>query len=192
MTGPVGLGPVVRVCVFCGKSDGARPAYAAAATELGRHLADSGVGLVTGGGGRGLMRHVADGALAAGGEVIGIMPRALQARGTHPGLSQLEIVSDMHTRKARMGELATVFVALPGGIGTLEEIVEAWTWAQLGLRRKPCGLLNTEGFYTPLITMAGRMVDDGFLPGSDRELLVVDPDPRSLVAALLATAATAA
>src|SRR6185503_14872599 len=141
-----------RLCVFCGSSPGHDPAYGAAAAQLGRVLAERGIGLVYGGGRVGLMGILADAALAAGGEVIGVIPQALLDREIgHRGLTQLRVVDSMHSRKALMGDLADGFIALPGGIGTLEELFEVWTWAQLGLHRKPCGLLDANGFYAPLV-----------------------------------------
>src|SRR5689334_13523463 len=134
---------VKRVCVFCGSSPGARPAYAAAAAALARCLVTRGLGLVYGGGNVGLMGVLADAALAAGGEVIGVIPRALvDLEVAHTGLRDLRVVDSMHERKATMAELADAFVALPGGMGTLEELFEVWTWAQLGLHAKPCALLD--------------------------------------------------
>ncbi|MBF3199764.1 TIGR00730 family Rossman fold protein, partial [Pseudomonas aeruginosa] len=135
------------VCVFCGASPGASPVYQEAAVALGRHLAERGLTLVYGGGAVGLMGTVADAALAAGGEVIGIIPQSLQeAEIGHKGLTRLEVVDGMHARKARMAELADAFIALPGGLGTLEELFEVWTWGQLGYHAKPLGLLEVNGF----------------------------------------------
>jgi uncharacterized protein (TIGR00730 family) len=139
---------VKRVCVFCGSSPGARPGYRAAAQALGAAIAKRGLGLVYGGAHVGLMGVVADAALAEGGEVIGVLPRALETKElAHRNLSALYVVESMHERKALMAELSDAFVALPGGIGTLEEIFEAWTWTQLGLHEKPCALLDVEGYY---------------------------------------------
>ena len=136
-----------RVCVFCGSSIGAKPAYAEAARNMGRLIAERRIGLVYGGGNVGLMGVIADAALEAGGEVIGVIPLALADREiAHTGLTQLHIVDSMHTRKAMMAELSDAFIAMPGGVGTFEELFEAITWTQLGLHRKPCGLLNVDGF----------------------------------------------
>lgn len=136
-----------RLCVFCGSSSGRDPAYSVLAAQLGRTLAQRRIGLVYGGGRVGLMGVLADAALAAGGEVIGVIPKTLLDREVgHRGLTQLRVVDSMHARKALMAELADGFVALPGGIGTLEELFEVWTWAQLGMHRKPCGLLDVGGF----------------------------------------------
>jgi len=146
-----------RLCVFCGSSPGHDPAHGASAAQLGRVLAERGIGLVYGGGRVGLMGILADAALAAGGEVIGVIPQALLDREIgHRGLTQLRVVDSMHARKALMGELAEGFIALPGGIGTLEELFEVWSWAQLGLHRKPCGLLDVNGFFAPLVDFLDR------------------------------------
>ena len=135
------------ICVFCGASPGATPIYQEAAEALGRHLAENGIQLVYGGGAVGLMGMVANAALAAGGEVIGIIPQSRKdAEVGHSGLTRLEVVDGMHARKARMAELSDAFIALPGGLGTLEELFEVWTWGQLGYHAKPLGLLEVNGF----------------------------------------------
>ncbi len=171
-----------RVCVYCGSNPGTRPEYRAAAENLGRLLAEQGLGLVYGGGGVGLMGVVADAVLAAGGEVVGVMPAALIAREVgHKGLSDLRVVETMHERKALMVELADGFLALPGGIGTMDELFEVWTWAQLGSHHKPCAVLNVAGYYTPLLTFLDHMVDNGFLRAEHRRQLVVDEEPASLL-----------
>lgn len=157
------------VCVFCGASPGASPVYQEAAVALGRHLAERGLTLVYGGGAVGLMGTVADAALAAGGEVIGIIPQSLQeAEIGHKGLTRLEVVDGMHARKARMAELADAFIALPGGLGTLEELFEVWTWGQLGYHAKPLGLLEVNGFYDPLLTFLDHLVDERFVRAEHR------------------------
>src|SRR4051812_27496968 len=172
-----------RLCVFCGSSLGHAPAYAASAAQLGRVLAQRGIGLVYGGGRVGLMGVLADAALAAGGEVIGVIPQALVERELgHRGLTQLRVVDSMHARKALMGELAAGFIALPGGIGTLEELFEVWSWAQLGLHRKPCGLLDVDGFFTPLVDFLDRQVEAGFIHPKYRALLAVATTPEELLA----------
>ncbi len=164
-----------RICVFCGSSPGKDPAHLAAAREAGRTLARRGLGLVYGGGSVGLMGAVADGALAEGGEVVGVIPKALQLRElAHARLTSLHVVSSMHERKARMAELAHGFVALPGGMGTLEEFAEILTWAQLGLHAKPCGLLDVDGYYRPLIQFFDRAVEQGFVHPEHRALVLVD------------------
>jgi uncharacterized protein (TIGR00730 family) len=170
-----GMQPIQRICVFCGSAAGVDPAYAEAARAFGQALAGRGLGLVFGGGQVGLMGIIADAALAAGGEVIGVLPHALQARELgHQGLTQLHVVAGMHERKAMMAELSDGFVALPGGLGTLEELFEVWTWAMLGLHRKPVCLLDVGGYWGPLLAMVERMVDEGFVIGSHRRMLVVD------------------
>jgi uncharacterized protein (TIGR00730 family) len=170
------------VCVFCGSHTGSDPAYAEAATVLGRTLARRGATLVYGGGHVGLMGVVADAALGAGGEVIGVMPKALVEREIgHTGLTKLHVVSSMHERKAMMSELSDGFVALPGGNGTLEEFFEVLTWAQLGEHGKPCGLLNVAGYYDPLLAVFDRMVEKEFLKTEHRGLVLVEEDPSALL-----------
>jgi uncharacterized protein (TIGR00730 family) len=170
------------ICVFCGSSPGNDPAYAEAAQRLGRTLAERGTKLVYGGGHVGLMGVVADAALAAGGEVIGVMPRSLVDREIgHNGLTKLHVVGSMHERKALMSELSDGFVALPGGNGTLEEFFEVLTWAQLGEHGKPCGLLNVAGYYDPLLKVFDRMVEKNFLGKAHRELVLVEVDPSDLL-----------
>lgn len=174
-----------RVCVFCGSSPGARPAYLDAARSLGSLLARSGVGLVYGGASVGLMGAVADAALAAGGEVVGVIPGALAAKEiAHAGLTRLEVVASMHERKARMADLADGFVALPGGMGTLEELSEVLTWGQLGLHRKACGLLDVAGYWQPLVAFLDHAVEERFLRREDRALLLVHEEPVALLEAL--------
>jgi len=170
------------ICVFCGSSPGNDPAYAEAARRLGRTLAERDTTLVYGGGHVGLMGVVADAALEAGGEVIGVMPRSLVDREIgHKGLTKLHVVGSMHERKALMSELSDGFVALPGGNGTLEEFFEVLTWAQLGEHGKPCGLLNVAGYYDPLLKVFDQMVEKDFLRGAHRELVLVADDPSSLL-----------
>lgn len=181
-----------RICVFCGSSAGRRPEYRAAAEELGRILAARGLELVYGGGNVGLMGFVADACMAAGGGVIGVIPEALVGREVsgraveHVGITRLEVVDSMHTRKARMAELADGFIALPGGFGTFEELFEILTWAQLGFHQKPIGLLDTAGYYDPLLTLCDRAVSEGFLRTANRELLLAGTDPARLLDALAA------
>jgi uncharacterized protein (TIGR00730 family) len=172
-----------RLCVFCGSNSGHDPAYGELAAQLGRALAQRRIGLVYGGGRVGLMGVLADAALAAGGEVIGVIPKALLDREVgHRGLTQLRVVDSMHARKALMVELAEGFVALPGGIGTLEELFEVWTWAQLGMHRKPCGLLDVGGFFTPLVSFLDHVVATGFLRSTTRAMLAVAASPDELLA----------
>ncbi|MCA9607237.1 MAG: TIGR00730 family Rossman fold protein [Myxococcales bacterium] len=162
-----------RVCVYCGSAPGKRPAYQEAAAAVGRSLARRGVGLVYGGAAVGTMGIVADAALAEGGEVIGVMPRQLDEREiAHRGLTELHVVSGMHERKAKMTALSDAFLALPGGFGTLDELFEALTWSQLGIHAQPVGLWNVEGYWTPLISLLDRMVDEGFLAPANRARLV--------------------
>ncbi|MDX1649446.1 MAG: TIGR00730 family Rossman fold protein [Myxococcota bacterium] len=176
-----------RVCVFCGSSPGARPGYVAAARALGRLLAERGVGVVTGGGCVGLMGAVADAALDAGGEVIGVIPHHLVSREVaHPGLSELLEVDTMFERKRRMMELSDGFVSLPGGVGTLDELFEILTWDQLGLLAKPCALLDVEGYWEPLRSVLDRMVDERFLRPVHRALLLHAGTPEEALALLAA------
>jgi uncharacterized protein (TIGR00730 family) len=171
-----------RVCVFCGSSPGTNPAYLDAARAMGRALAERKIGLVYGGGSTGLMGAVADAALAAGGEVVGVIPRALQLRElAHTGLTHLHVVGSMHERKSRMAELAQGFVALPGGLGTLEELAEILTWAQLGLHARPVGLLDVAGFWAPIVAFVDHAVQEGFVRPENRQLLTVAADPAALL-----------
>ena len=173
--------------MFCGSSPGARPAYGEAAEELGRLLVAEGIGLVYGGGKVGLMGRLADAVLAEGGEAIGVLPESLVAKEIgHPGLEDLRVVDSMHERKALMAELADAFVALPGGLGTLEELFEVYTWAQLGLHRKPCALLDVEGYYEGIATFLSHAVEERFLREDYREMLIVEQEPRLLVERLRA------
>jgi uncharacterized protein (TIGR00730 family) len=172
----------MRVCVFCGSATGRGPRYLDAAADLGRLLASRGITLVYGGARVGTMGTLADAALAAGGEVIGVIPSGLFSQETpHDGVTKLHVVADMHERKAKMAELADGFLALPGGIGTLEELFEVWTWAYLGIHRKPIGLVDLDGFYQPLITMADHMVAEGFLRPATRSMIKVAADPADLL-----------
>ncbi len=174
-----------RVCVFCGSSAGASPGYVETARLLGGELARRGLGLVYGGASVGLMGAVADGALAAGGEVVGVIPGALEAKElAHSGLTRLEVVSSMHERKARMADLADGFLALPGGMGTLEEMAEILTWAQLGLHRKPCALLDVGGYWQPLVAFFDHAVEERFLRREHREALLVGREPAALLDAM--------
>ncbi len=171
-----------RICVFCGSSTGVNPAYAEKAKALGRTLARRGLGLVYGGGGVGLMGALADAALAAGGEVVGVIPRALQLRElAHARLTTLHVVASMHERKAKMADLAHGFVALPGGMGTLEEFAEILTWAQLGLHARPCGLLDVAGYWRPLVAFFDHAVSSGFIRPEHRALVLVEEDPDALL-----------
>jgi uncharacterized protein (TIGR00730 family) len=181
-----------RLCVFCGSSAGHDPAYGALAAQMGRTLAQRGIGLVYGGGRVGLMGVLADAALAAGGEVIGVIPKALLDREHgHGSLSELRVVDSMHARKALMAELADGFVALPGGIGTLEELFEVWTWGQLGIHRKPCGLLDIAGFFAPLVSFLDHVVAAGLLGKTTRAMLTVATSPDDLLSQFTAYKAPA-
>jgi uncharacterized protein (TIGR00730 family) len=160
------------VCVFCGSSLGNAPSYLRAAKDLGTLIASRGIRLIYGGASVGLMGAVADAAIAAGGEVEGVLPKALEEKElAHRGLSRLHVVSSMHERKAKMAELADGFIALPGGAGTLEEIFEIWTWAQLGFHRKPAGFLDVDGFYAALKTFIDHTVKEGFMRPGHRDIL---------------------
>ena len=164
----------MRWCVFCGASAGRDPRFVAYAAELGRALAERGVGLIYGGGRVGMMGALADAAVAAGGEVIGIIPRTLEEQEVaHQGISDLRVVESMHERKALMAELAHGFVALPGGFGTFEEFCEAVTWVQLGIQEKPCLLANLDGYYDPLVAMFDQGVDSGFINARSRAIVTV-------------------
>ncbi|WP_407178853.1 TIGR00730 family Rossman fold protein [Bradyrhizobium sp. STM 3562] len=165
------------VCVFCGSSVGRDPVYRNAAISAGEALARAGLSLVYGGGKVGLMGAIADAVVAAGGRAIGVIPRALLEREiAHAGLSELHVVETMHERKTKMADLSDGFIALPGGAGTLEEFFEQWTWAQLGIHGKPCGLLNVKDYFQPLIAMIEKAVAEGFVAKRYADMLVVASD----------------
>lgn len=171
-----------RVCVFCGSSPGRDAIFLDAADRLGRTLARRGLELVYGGAHVGLMGRVADAALAEGGHVIGVIPRSLVEREiAHTGLSELRIVSSMHERKALMEQLSDAFVALPGGVGTFEEMCEIFTWGQLGLHAKPCALMNVRGYYGPFLQLLDNAVDMGFLRPEHRAMVLVEEEPDALL-----------
>ena len=171
-----------RICVFCGSSAGVDAAYLAAARAMGATLARRKLGLVYGGARIGLMGAMADSVLAGGGDVVGVIPRALaQKEVAHTGLTDLRIVESMHERKAMMMRLAAGFVAMPGGFGTLDEVCEALTWAQLGLHGKPCGLLNVRGYFDRLLTFLDHATGERFLQPEHRAMLLVSPDPDELL-----------
>jgi len=173
---------VNRICVYTGSSSGAHPAYAEAATAFGRTLAEQGVGLVYGGARVGCMGIVADAALAAGGEAIGVIPQALVDREiAHTGLTDLHVVGSMHERKLLMSELADGFVALPGGTGTLDELFEVYTWTQLGMQSKPLGLLDVRGYYALLAGFLDHAVAERFITPEHRGMLVVEREPAALL-----------
>jgi uncharacterized protein (TIGR00730 family) len=180
---PVDRPPFRSICVFCGASSGGDPRYAAAAAFVGRRLAERGIQLVYGGGRRGLMGTVADAALAAGGRVVGVIPRGLVDRElAHPGVSELRIVDTLHERKAEMAALAEAFIALPGGLGTLEELAEVLSWAQLELHVKPIGLLDVDGYFGHLEAFLDHAVSEGFVAERHRRLLLRDDDLDGLLA----------
>lgn len=179
------------IAVFCGSNPGATNAYAQGAETLGRTLADAGITLVYGGSNRGLMKALADSVLSRGGKVHGIMTESLRERGQfHPGLTRHEIVPTLSVRKARMIELADAFIALPGGIGTIEELMVVWSMNQLGEMDKPLGLLDIAGFFSPFLRFLDGMVDTRFLPPAHRQSICVDPDPTALLEKLRTYKAT--
>lgn len=174
-----------RLCVFCGSSSGKGDTYEAAARLLGRTLAEAGIKVVYGGASVGLMGTLADAALEAGGEVIGVIPKSLQEREiSHKNLTDLRVVGSMHERKALMSDLSDGFVAMPGGAGTLEEFFEVWTWAQLGEHSKPCGLLNVDGYYDPLLNFLDHVATQGFLSEKHRDMVLVEKEPKPLLESL--------
>jgi uncharacterized protein (TIGR00730 family) len=178
---------MLRICVFCGSRMGASPLYREAARGFGTLLAERGLGLVYGGGRVGLMGTLADAVLAAGGSVWGVIPRALaDLEVAHAGLTDLAVVGSMHERKARMADLADAFVALPGGLGTLDELFEIWTWFQLGIHGKPIGLLNVGGYFDSLLAFLNRTVEEGFVHPTDRATAIVDDDPARLLDRMMA------
>jgi uncharacterized protein (TIGR00730 family) len=178
---------MTNVCVFCGSAPGSDPAYAAAARAVGAELARRGLGLVYGGGRVGLMGEVANGALAAGGTVVGVIPEALSAKEiAHDGVTELVIVGTMHARKALMADRSDAFLALPGGFGTCDELFEILTWGQLGIHRKPVGLLNVNGFFTPLLAWLDHVVAAGLLKPKHRGLLLASESAPDLLDQLAA------
>lgn len=175
-------GELKRVCVFCGSNSGLRADYRIAAQGLAVALAHRGFGLVYGGGNVGLMGHVADAMLQAGGQVIGVIPRALRDKEVaHQGVTELRVVDTMHQRKAMMHELSDAFIALPGGFGTLDEFFEILTWSQLGIHAKPCGLLNVAGYYDSLLAMLDHAVGEGFLWPAHRRMVIAEKDAAVLL-----------
>jgi len=181
-----------RICVFCGSSAGNKPIYRGEAEALGRLLAARGIELVYGAGNIGLMGAVADACLEAGGTVIGVIPEALMGKEVagrpvdHRALTHIEVVDSMHTRKARMAELADGFIALPGGFGTFEEFCEILTWGQLGFHAKPMGLLNVQGFYDPLLSLFDHAVDEGFLRPQNRAMVLAEIEIERLLTRMAA------
>jgi uncharacterized protein (TIGR00730 family) len=178
---------IKQLCVFCGSSSGNDPAYLSAANYLGRELSTAGIGLVFGGGRVGLMGVLANAVLSTGGRAVGVMPKSLfEKEIAHTSLTKLHIVNSMHERKALMADLADAFILLPGGFGSWEEFCEIFTWLQLGIHRKPCGVLNVAGYYDSLVLQASRAVSDGFVPASHLESLMIETDPRRLLSRLAA------
>ena len=185
------MADIDSVCVFCGSAKGVDSAYLDAASAFAREAVRRGLRLVYGGASVGLMGALADAALAAGGEVIGVIPRALVDREiAHRGLTELRVVATMHERKGMMAELADAFVALPGGLGTLEELFEIWTWGMLGFHDKPYGVLDTGGYYAPLVRFLDHARDQGFIPRSQRAMLSEHGTPAGLLDALLGATAS--
>ena len=179
---------MARICVFCASTPGLRPSYAEGARALARALVEGGHSLVYGGGNVGLMGVIADAVMAQGGEVVGVIPHTLMAREIgHTGVTRLHVVDSMHERKALMADLSDAFVALPGGVGTFEELFEAITWTQLGLHRKPCGLLNVDGFYDGLLQFLDHAWAEGFIKPETRAIVSAGTDPAALLRTLLAT-----
>ncbi|MBJ7538083.1 TIGR00730 family Rossman fold protein [Marinomonas transparens] len=171
----------MNVAVFCGSAAGHTPDFANAVKALGHYFAQQGIAVVYGGGNVGLMGVIADSVIAGGGQVIGVIPEHLRDRElAHPNLTELHVVADMHERKAKMAALADAFVALPGGVGTLEEIFEVWTWGQLGLHAKPCAFYNVNGFYDPLFSMVESMQQAGFVKAQYLDMLIREQTPELL------------
>lgn len=174
-----------RICVFCGSNKGVRAEYVLAAKAMGQALVKRNIGLVYGGGNVGLMGVIADAMLAEGGEVIGVIPQGLVAREVaHQHLTEQRIVGTMHERKALMAELSDAFIAMPGGMGTFDELCEILTWAQLGIHQKSCGILNVENYFTPLLTMFDHAMNEGFLRAEHRALVLDASEPEQLLDAL--------
>ncbi len=180
------MSAIKYLCVYCGSRPGRLPAYTEAATALAQALVKHQIGLVYGGASIGLMGTVADEVLALGGDVIGVIPKALAHKEVaHPNLTQMHVTASMHERKTLMAELADGFIALPGGIGTFEELFEIWTWAQLGFHHKPCGLLNVAGYYDHLIQFLDHVQAEQFVKKPTRDLLIIEDDPEALLTRFL-------
>lgn len=174
--------PLRSVCVFCGSRPGERPEYVTATRELGEEIARRGLLLIYGGGQVGLMGQLADAARRVDGEVVGVIPHSLERKEVgHQGLTRLEVVDSMHERKARMSELSDAFIALPGGLGTLEELFETWTWGQLGIHPKPLGLLDVEGYYEQLSGFLDHATEEGFIDAEHRSMVLRETSPAALL-----------
>jgi len=177
---------IKRICVYCGSSSGKKPDYAQQARSLAEHLLEQNIGLVYGGANIGIMGEVANAVLQGGGEVMGIIPKSLARKEVaHFGLSDLRVVDSMHQRKTIMADESDGFIALPGGIGTLEELFEILTWAQLGFHQKPCGLLNVESYYDDLERFLNKAVDQGFVRKQHRDMLLIKAEPAELLTSML-------
>jgi uncharacterized protein (TIGR00730 family) len=176
---------IKAVCVYCGSSNGAKPVYAEAAKAFGRALVEADMSLVYGGGRVGLMGLIADEVLACGGRAVGVIPELLLNKEVgHTDLTELHVVPDMHERKKKMADLSDAFVAMPGGVGTFEELFEVYTWAQLGYHRKPVALLDVDGYYDPLLAMLRHTVEEGFMRAAYLDMLQVASDPPAMIALL--------
>ena len=174
------------IAVFCGSNEGNKPVYGQVAQCLGRCLADNSITLIYGGAKVGLMGRVADGALDADGAVVGVIPEHLvQKEISHEGITELKIVSTLHQRKQAMADLADAFILLPGGVGSLEEFFEIWTWAQLGLHMKPMGILNIDGFYDELLVMCEKLVENGFVKKTHHDIIQIAENPEELIGKLV-------
>jgi hypothetical protein len=181
--------PTFSICVYCGSKPGDEPAFTESAVQVGQWIAQHGGQLVYGGGRNGLMGVVADATLAAGGRVVGVIPRALvEKEWAHNGCTELHVVENMHERKSMMAERADAFIALPGGIGTFEEFFEVWTWRQLGYHNKPIGLLNLNGYYDPLLSFLNSVVKHRFMDTWQMDLIQTDPDAQKLLPSLIQAA----
>ena len=175
-----------HIAVYCGSAVGRNPAYAAGARRLGTLMAERSIGLICGGGGIGLMKEIADAVLVAGGQAIGVIPEPMVRCGlAHAGLTRLHVVATMHERKEMMARIADAFIALPGGYGTFEELLETLTWNQIGIHHKPCGVLNVAGYYDPMLAQFDRATNEGLLQPEWRKLILSDPEPAELLDRLL-------
>lgn len=173
---------IQRICVFCGANIGSKPAYVKEAELLAQEFVEHGISLVYGGGNVGIMRILANAMMEKKGQVIGVIPKALEDRElAHRGLTKLYVVSSMHERKALMADLSDGFILFPGGIGSLDEFFEIWTWSQLGIHQKPIGILNVEDYFNPLISLIDHVVNEGFLRESHRQTVIIEKNPKTLI-----------